>query len=402
MRLAFADTAAIVEIPDSAELLAALRAAAPGWPFAETGGDGDPVATVRASAGSFELEIAGEDPVQVSAVSAACSTIVDVVGAYNRENPGRLCFHCGAAEFAGRLVVFPSRARAGKSTLIARLAASRRVVFGDDILPVSDDDMSGIALGIAPRLRLPLPERASRPFRRFVSRRAAAGDGRYLYLGLPKGGLAPRNSTAPLGAIVLLDRRPDGPASLTQASRSAILRSLIVQNFGRATHARDLLDRLHRIMDRLPRLVLRYSDLEEATALLEQTFATWPPRLDALAASDAGDGRGSEVTDGALTRDPHSEPNFPPDMRFLQNPDVSLQAVDGELFLAHEDGTSIHQLNTMGAGLWNLLAEPATPHDMIEILCGAFPDADPSVVEDDVVRLLAALSKERFIVPARG
>lgn len=399
MRLAFADTSATVEIPDSTELLAALHAAAPGWPFTATGGDRDPVATVRASGGSFELEIAGEDPVQVSAVSAACSTMVDVVGAYNRENPGRLCFHCGAAEFAGQLVVFPSRARAGKSTLIARLAAAGYTVFSDDILPVSDDDMSGIALGIAPRLRLPLPETASQPFRRFVSRRSAAGDGRYLYLGLPKGRLAPRNSTAPLGAIVLLERRESGPASLGQASRSTILRSLIVQNFGRAAPARELLERLHTIMDRLPRLVLRYSDLEEATALLEETFSSWPPRLDALAASDADDGRGYEAADGAWTRDPRSGPESLPDTPFLQNPNVSLQAVDGELFLAHEDGTSIHQLNTMGAGLWNLLAEPATQHEMVEILCGAFPDADSSAIIEDVAQLLADLAYAHFIIP---
>lgn len=326
--------------------------------------------------------------------------MVDAVSAYIDDNPVRFCFHCAAAMFAGRLVMFPSRSHAGKSTLIGRLAASGHVVFCDDILPVSEDRGGGIALGIAPRLRLPLPQAASIRFRQFVSSHTAASDGRYLYLGLPDGGLAPHGRTAPLGAVVLLDRRPDGPAVLGLASRSSILQSLIMQNFARHAPAGDLLDQLHGVMDTLPRLVLRYSDLEEATALLEETFATWPPRLDALASSAPLD-----VADPAMAPEEDFPPldaerRYAPGMSFLQNPNVSLRAVEGELFLADEEGTSIHRLNTVGAGLWNLLAEPVTQQEAIGVLCGAFPDADRAAVVENVRRIFAALSGARFIIPA--
>ena len=398
MRLAFADTAAVIEVPDSQELLAALRAAASDWPFAETQSKAEPVARLRELNGSYAIEFPGEEPVEATAVRAACSAMVNVVGAYIDDHPGRLCLHCAAAEFSGRLVIFPSRAHAGKSTLIASLAASGHVIFGDDIIPVSDDDLSGISLGIAPRLRLPLPKDAGAPFREFVSRHAAAGDGYYLYLALPAGGLAPRKSTKPIGAIVLLDRRPEGPAELGWATRSNILQSLIMQNFARAAPSGTLLDRLHSIMDRLPHLVLRYSNLEEATVLLQKTFAEWPPRLGAVTERYELDLTPGDEDEETVSDD--VGPDYPPDTLLMQDPRIRLHAVDGELFLADAEGLSIHHLNQIGAGLWHLLAEPISQEQSIDVLCDAFPEADRRAVADDVRRLFSALSRERFITRA--
>jgi hypothetical protein len=398
MRLAFADTSAVIEAPDSPELLAALRAAASDWPFAETESTEEPVARLRELNGSYALEFPGEEPVEVTAVRAACSAMVNVVGAYIDDNPGQLCLHCAAAEFAGRLVIFPSRAHAGKSTLIASLAAAGHVIFGDDIIPVSGDDLSGISLGIAPRLRLPLPKDAGAPFREFVSRHAAASDGRYLYLALPAGRLAPRKNSRPIGAIVLLDRRPEGPAGLGWATRGNILQSLILQNFARSAPSGILLDRLHAVMDRLPRLVLRYSNLEDATVLLQKTFAEWPPRLDAVTERYELDLTPGDEDEEGVSDD--MGPDYPRDMLLMQNPDIRLHAVDGELFLADAQGLSIHHLNQIGAGLWNLLAEPLSQDQSIDVLCDAFPDADRRTVSDDVRRLFGDLSREGFIVRA--
>jgi hypothetical protein len=398
MRLAFADTAATIDVPDDPDFLGALSVAATGWPFATTESGGDPVAAVRKSGDRFEIGMEGEDPVLTSAVAAACSVMVDMVGAYLAEHPRKLCFHGAAALFAGRLVVFPSRAHAGKSTLMARLAQAGHTIFSDDMLPLSEDDLGGVGLGIAPRLRLPLPEAARPELRRFVSRHAAASDGRYLYLKLPSGRLAPRESVAPLGAVVLLDRRGDCPAELARASRAAILESLIVQNFARSAHAGELLDRLHRIMARLPRLILHYHDLEEATALLEQTFSAWPPSLNRLAEADMPaleprEGEQAQATPGAV---------YPPGTPLLRNDAIRLHDVDGELFLADAEGASIHRLNMIGAGLWRLLAEPISQEAAVDILCGAFPETPRERIADDVARVFAGLAAGRFIAPANS
>jgi hypothetical protein len=88
--------------------------------------------------------------------------MVSLAEALVSENPDRLCFHGGAALFGERLAIFPGRSRAGKSTMIARLAAGGHTVFGDDILPL-DEVGDGLALGVAPRLRLRLPAATSWP-----------------------------------------------------------------------------------------------------------------------------------------------------------------------------------------------------------------------------------------------
>lgn len=393
MRITFDDTAFTVNVPDRREFLDALRGAAADWPFAVGEGKGEPLATVRAAGKRYEVLSDDGEPVRTSAVGAACSVVVDVVKGYVDENPARLCLHCGSVEFGGRLVIFPSTYRAGKSTLVVQLAAGGHVVFGDDVLPLSDNDENGVALGLAPRLRLPLPDDASDEFQHFVEQHAGPGDGYYQYLALSDGLLAKRGSELPLGAVVLLDRQADGAASLAHATRSQALQALITRNFARAEPASDLLDRLHGVMDRLPLFALRYSDLDGAIELLERTFAAWPPRVDGIGiAAGPALAEAPAITDGRSEEIAH--------LRLRRNPAVKLHAVDGELFLADADGLAIHHLNAVGAGLWNLLGEPATEEEAAEILCGAFPDANPKAIARDVRTLFAALLAGGFVLPA--
>lgn len=390
----FDGTDAAIEIPGKGEFAGVLRAAAFDWPFFAAPATRQPVARVRQRGGRYVLSAPGEEWIETTAASAACSVLVDAVRAFIDSHPERLCFHCASVEFAGRLVVFPSRFRAGKSTLAARLAFGGRRLFGDDVLPLDDGDGQGVAMGIAPRLRVPLPETAGAEFRAFVERHACARDRRYLYLD-PAGRLAPRGSTVPLGAVVLLDRRAQGPAMLFEASRAAALRSLIARNFARAAAAGDLLDRLHRVMDRLPRFTLRYSALDEAAELLERTFASWPPRAELQGAADPP----TALEDHAHGAAGESAP-FDRRVRLRRNPAVRLRAEDGELFLADSEGWGIHHLNALGAGLWRLLEQPVSAEEAAEVLHGAFPEAGRARVLADVERLFAALAAEGFVAAA--
>ena len=53
---------------------------------------------------------------------------------YLAENPELLCMHGAAVKIGNALVCFPARFRAGKSTLMACLAARGHQVFADDVL----------------------------------------------------------------------------------------------------------------------------------------------------------------------------------------------------------------------------------------------------------------------------
>lgn len=414
MRLAFEGLAASVDVPDCPEFLAALRAAATDWPFRRTETETEPVARITASGQAYLIHDPQEEPISVTPVAAACNLMVSLAGALVAENPDRLCFHGGAVLFAGRLIVFPGRSHAGKSTLIARLAAGGQTIFGDDIVPV-DDRAQGVALGVAPRLRLPLPASASPAFRDFVARHTGATDGRYHYLALPEGRLARRGTAAPLGAIILLDRHPQGPARLHEAPRSLALKLLARQNVSYADDARPLLTQMSAIVQGLPCYVLAYADLEEVTALLAAAFADWPAQpplspLDdpaALAERLLEDGGSDEEEieeheeEDAADWPEMPAPIYRAGMRLVRNPDIVLHEVEGEAFIAGVDETAaINHLNPVALGIWNLLAQPTEEAEAACVLAEAFPETDPQAIARDVSALFADLYESGFAVEA--
>lgn len=390
MFLRFEDTNVVVEVPADTAFRGALQAAAFDWAVQETA-FAAPASRVTRRGARYVLHSPGREPIEASAVEAVCGLLVDVVDAVIEETPSVLCLHGAAVEFVGRLVVFPSRSHAGKSTLTARLAAGGHTILGDDILPLTPDDRSGVALGIAPRLRLPLPAASTAAFRRFVADNAAVDDGRYLYLDADCGALAPRGTVREIGAIVLLDRLADGPAAFFRASESEALQTLIRQNFTSGTQAAVLMDRLHALVGRLPCFKLTYSDLEDATALIEDRFRRWPVSTDGL---PQGPGAPSEAL-GEVGR-----PQRSGDQRFRQVGGIDLRQVEGDLFLADRDGVAIYHLNAIGTGIWNLLAEPTSPNDAVEILAAAFPDTDPAQIDQDARALFGELEAAGFVEPA--
>ena len=203
-----------------------------------------------------------------------------------------------------------------------------------------------------------------------------------------------------IGAFVLLDRAVDGAASMSAAPRAAVLQTLIGQNFTSGQDAGELLDRLHGLMDRLPCLILRYSDLDDAVASIEQTFARWPitvpcstgrnePRPRLAAPGDEGE----LIVSG-------EEGVFSASSRYTRQSTAHLRSVDGELFLAGEGDGTIYHLNLLGAGVWNLLEQPISGGEIVDILHGAFPDQERAAVERDAAALVAALVSLGFATVA--
>jgi len=330
-------------------------------------------------------------------VGIVCAFILDLIAAYVAERPSLFCLHCAAAEFAGRLVVFPSSYRAGKSTMAARLAAAGIPLHTDDVLAVTSSGDQGVALGIAPRLRLPLPHGAGRQLRRFVARHRGPSNQRYLYLDLPPGAQAPHGRQAPIGGFVLLDRQPGGRAELVPASKAQVLQRVIAQHFARSFAATAMVGRLRGLVERVPCFCLRYARLDDAVGVLQERFAEWPaatptqnvPAYERWAAPRHAL-RAPEPerwADGAASG-PH----------FQQRAPVALHALDGELFLVDPRDQSIFHLNPMGVGLWRLLREPTTAAAAIDVLQAAFPAVDPQRIEHDVTTLLGDLLANDLIV----
>jgi len=366
------------------------------WPFrlAETGGD-SPILTVRRTPDCYLIEADWlEAPLRrKDHVDALCGFIAELVRAYAENGPDLLCLHGAAAEFAGRLVIFPNRYRAGKSVLSACLAAAGVRLFADDVLPIGGPEDLGIAPGIAPRLRLPWPDDLSPTAKAFLEAHEGPRGQNYLYLDLERERLAPHGAAAPVGGFVLLEREAGVEPELLPVAESEVLRQVIWQNFAREAPAPAILERLHRLVAAARCFRLRYGRAEEAVALLQAAFAEWP----APGADEPRSMQEPLATSGIGDRTP-SWTGEAPDGCFLRKPGITETTVDGERFLADAEGAAIHHLNPVASAVWHLLAEPMTSDQLVELLHSAFPEVARDQIAQDLGVLIRDLSAKQLLL----
>lgn len=205
-------------------------------------------------------------------IDTVCDFIVDLIHAYLADNAGSLCLHCAAMEFKQGLVIFPNTYRAGKSILSLKLVSCGGRLFTDDVLPITAQDDFGMALGILPRLRLPVPETLGEAFGDFVIERTGPKSERYLYVKLSKRNQAVLGTTAPIHGITILERNSAAAPSLTRAPKNIVMKDVILRNFARQNPALEIVDRLHSIVEQAECYSLRYATLDQAVTFLDETF----------------------------------------------------------------------------------------------------------------------------------
>ncbi|MFQ5623090.1 MAG: PqqD family protein [Paracoccaceae bacterium] len=387
----FDDVVAPVMFTGCRDALALLPDILPFWPFheiAEADAPADPLISVGETAGGamlsspfMERPLVYRDP-----VDTVCALIVELAWATLRDRPGLLCVHGAAVEFAGRLVLFPNTKRVGKSTLTACLSARGMRVFTDDFLPIEVDAGGlplGIAGGVAARLRLPLPDDLSDAMKRITQDNIAAANTRYAYLKPGAGGLAPRGTRLPFGAIVLLERDATSEASLLPADKAEVLSAAIRQNFSRSVNPGRILQALHFLASSVEIKTLKYSRAEDAAEALCKAFSAWPREISAarLPVADFAE-------DGEVPVLPEVRERFDSKALYVRSADTVEYTVDDAHFLADNNRYAIHRLNEMSLAVWKLLEEPAPLADIVDMFCHAFPDTPRQRIDDDITKLL--------------
>jgi len=360
-----------------------------GWQITEVPESTEPpILTLRHEKTTYivEASLLNKPLLRKDKVAAICGLVAELVRAYVNDDANLLCMHGAAADFGGKLVIFPNKYRAGKSILSACLVEAGIRLFCDDALPISMAEGHGIAMGLAPCLRFPLPDNLNPESRRFIEANAALKGRQYFYLDLKESGLAAHGSHAPVGAFVLLEREEGVTPVLEAIAESEVLRQVVWQNFAREAEAPQILERLSQMVGSAQRYRLRYDRTEDAVALLKQTFKDWPETGEenslAPLLSDHG---GSELVE------------IPPGC-YMRQADISVVKVDGEGFLADVQGAAIHHLNPVGSAIWTLLAEPMTLNEMVELLLVAFPEASRDQVESDVDTLIKSLMSRKLLI----
>lgn len=396
----FQGIAAPLRLTGAEAILPVLHQVAFGWPsrIEAAKPQAIPFFSITAEAGddlfTCESHIQATQPRRFNAVNAVCDAIVALALALPAEHPDLICLHAAAVAMGGRLLVFPNVQRAGKSTLSVALARAGHALFSDDVVPLSfpaGGGARGHAMGIAPRLRLPLPDALGEAFRGWVEGVGGPRNRQYLYLTLPA--QPPRGSVLPLGAFVILDRQ-DIPvdAVLEAVGPEVAMDALLFQNFSRDRHSGDILHVIAAVLSDRPAYRLSYHDLPGAVACLDRQFSHWPDdlpvRTDAakhefrLADFSAVPERGG--AGGLLVQRPGTT-----EIRLGQN-----------LYLADAAGRAIQKIDPLGAVIWDVLAEPTPPDEIAAILAEAFPDVPRDRIEGDIARLLSHMAEAGLTAPA--
>ena len=310
--------------------------------------------------------------------SAICALLADLSQGWAEAQPDVIGLHGGAVQIGGTLLLVTGPARAGKSTLLTRLALAPGVqLFSDDVLPVTPAN-EGVALGIAPRLRLPAP--ASAPaLRRLAETAMILSDDRYGYVTVPD--QAPHGTIAPIGAVLLLDRQPGTAAQLYRLDPAEALSTLLRQSITGFVSAEAAFARAQALTAGRPCLRLTYSDLEEATALILQNLAPGMALPADLPTAPRLPNEGDPLPDPVAA-----------DCVFIRDPMARLRHHGAAAYLWHPDDTMLWELNPIGHAIWQMLELPGSARDLAEALAWNFPDIPVPRLEDDSARLLARLA----------
>ena len=363
-----------------------------GWNIGDVSGttQASPIITVSAKSTCYQISASWLKPSlqRGNDIDAVCALIAELIRASVDDNTDYMCLHAAASEIAGQLVVFPNAFRAGKSLLCACLAAYGCRLFADDVLPLVGPEAIASAPGVAPRLRLPLPEFLTPETRDFLVRHRGPGNSRYAYLDLPAARLFEHGERAAIDAVVMLNRQDEGAAVLEPATRSRALRQTIWQNFGRKAGPERILSRLQTAISQTAVCYrLSYSSVDEAAQLLMATFSNvdMTPPIAPTSSPPAQDRELSPIE------------TSPAGGSYRQRTGLRETRMDGELYLADSRTGTIHQMDAVGMAVWVLLAEPTTPQQIAAELALAFPTVSRAQIDHDVGALLDTLAKKHLI-----
>jgi hypothetical protein len=247
----------------------------PGWDLRGIGDAGsrtpdieiEPVADgyILQAQGAGPAMRCGADPLDAANALAGAAIAVAVA-----RDPALICLHGGAARLPKGVIALAGDSGAGKSSIAMVLAARGHRLFGDDRVGLALP-AAAVGLGLAPKLRWPLPPRADAGFTRYVEDRAAWWGEDAVILHPRPGEAAALGERAPLAAIVVLSRgdRDDGLAAMPP---SAAVRALLPHCFAPHVAAERLVETLAATARRVPVARLAFTESARAADLLADAY----------------------------------------------------------------------------------------------------------------------------------
>ena len=402
------------------------------WPHAcvsPVGESGEPLLLLRLQGENEDfpanIEVDGDGPYvlekdptldlgvrrEESLAAGLCSLNIAMVTHLCRSR-GLLCLH-GAllgydSEDADAGLLLLGNKRAGKSTLTVRLMAEGLVSHGDDMLGLEPRGTL-VSLGLAPRLRLPLP--ASARLADFVAEHCGTGDDRATFLAPNAAIMSPFGTRCRARHIVVLERRDEKTtARLATLSPREVLEELVFRFFLQEGTALLALECATCLARTVPCHTLVYSDLDEACALLA-SLLTGKATGGMTGDTEGEEAESVKVSAGIFGARPEpycvqaedaegSEPQISAEQEYRQCAGAELVTRLGRSFLVNNEQSALHVLNETGRILWLMLADPISLAEASLLVREAYPMISESQIEEDVRFLFADLLDARLIEPA--
>lgn len=354
--------------------------------------DDAPVISIRYDGDAYHISNSWQEESTryTDKVDVLCDLIAQLALARSFTDLEALYLHAAGVVINGRLVVFPSQFRAGKSFLTACLVAAGHHYLSDDIVPLTLDTCKGRAPGFALRLRLPIPDTTDEKSRTFIENHMELAGKRYAYLNLEPELRVSRKNLINIGAFVLLEREEGAQAELEVLSVATVFRQLIKQNFAREVDGARILATLTQAVSNAQCIKLRYDRADEAVELLTKHFSSWPIQIDPIETDSVQFETDEPASAG-------STPEIISNDSFVQNKLTQKMRIEDESFLVSPDGKAIYHLNLIGSGIWELLAEPISKAEIISTLEAAFPEIDVTTIEKDVTKILKRFQEKELI-----
>lgn len=372
----------------AARISTALRAALPHWPLSEVPGrQADMRWQIRAATADTWLWLDAEGRSRdgaLSAASLACAVAADLSSAFCTAAPERIGLHAAALELDGALLILLGRARSGKSTLASELALRAPTrFFCDDVLPLTPDG-AGVALGVAPRLRLGA-QALSPALAQACEAHLALCDARYGWLALPD--QAPFGTQAPARALIRIERHPGAAARLVPLPKSEAIAELLRASLVEFPDPETALHRLGALAEAAPAWRLICSDPSEGAALLHAHFRSRSPAPAAAAPP-------------AVTNHRPTGPRVRASQPWQRHPAARLHEAEGGGFLWREGHQRLFALSPRALELWQLLQWPASVDELARDLSRAVPEWDRRRLRRDLRAHFGALAGAGLILPA--
>ncbi|MDF3072731.1 MAG: hypothetical protein K0S54_398 [Alphaproteobacteria bacterium] len=277
----FAAPHGVFRIRSEVDIAAPLKLYVGRWPWREVvDAAAADVEILRQPEGGLLVRLCHEPELtlQVEYVMESASGALDMLIRLAMEQLGAFAMlHAGSALIDGRLVAFPGRSKAGKSTLALQLALRGHLLGGDDRMLVGPlgggAAVDGVLLGLNARMRLPVDARAGGRFISYVEERRLEAPGlspQLAFIAPRPQEMAPFGQRAALAALIVPVRGEEGGVALEPASFSDIMRLLLEEFYAPHWTAAELTQVARALAQAVPGFVLRFDDSAQAAAALER------------------------------------------------------------------------------------------------------------------------------------